>query len=175
MFILKISEEIKDKGQNVSKINTLENFDIDNISRTNYFDGKNVPLNSIIQLIVIPDEELKISAIATHAITDMTTLENIMKKGWFLNSPAGDVIDMRFLFGESKIVYAEELRVETEPWDGQSEMTFYSVEDISEGGIVVDEIEETSEDNTQYVVLAIIIVIGVGAAIFYLKGYKPKR
>ncbi|GIT55376.1 MAG: hypothetical protein Ct9H300mP17_05350 [Candidatus Nitrosopelagicus sp.] len=31
------------------------------------------------------------------------------------------------------------------------------------------------DDQSQYAVLAIIIVIGIGAAIFYLKGYKPKR
>ena len=35
--------------------------------------------------------------------------------------------------------------------------------------------KESSDDESQYTVLAIIIVIGIGAAVFYLKGYKPKR
>ena len=84
----------------------------------------------MIHLIIIPDENRKVNAISTHAITDLTKIENVMEKGWFLNSPAGELIDLRFLFGESKTVFTDELRVETVPWDKQSEMTLYSVEEI---------------------------------------------
>ena len=91
---------------------------------------RNVPLNSVIHLIIIPDENRKVNAISTHAITDLTKIENVMEKGWFLNSPAGEMIDLRFLFGESKTVLADELLVETVPWDIQSEMTLYSVEEL---------------------------------------------
>ena len=99
-----------------------------------------------------------------------------MKKGWFLNSPAGEVIDLRFLFGESKTVFADELRVETTPWDMQSEMTLYSVEDIEkEDEVKVMKEDEYNEDVTQYAVLGIIIVVGIATAVFYLKGYKPKH
>ena len=123
------------------------------------------------QLIIIPEENIKVNAIATHAITDVTTIENVMKKGWFLSSPAGEIIDLRFLFGESKTISANELRVETVPWDMQSEMTLYSVEDI----VKEEKVSYEEEDYTQYVVLGIIVAIGIGAAIFYLKGYKPKH
>ena len=175
-YIFKVAKEIKDESLSVESINILKNFDIDKISRTDYFDGKLVPLNSIIQLIIIPEENTKVSAIATHAITDVTYLENIMKKGWFLNSPAGEMIDLRFLFGDSKIVFADELRVETEPWDKQSEMTLYSVEEIEEEDrLQVMKEDESNEDVTQYAVLGIIIVASIGAVIFYLKGYKPKH
>ena len=68
--------------------------------------------------------------IATHAITDLTTLENISKRGWFFSSPAGNSIDAKFLFGQSKVIPQDELRVEIGPWDGKSELSFYSVEDI---------------------------------------------
>jgi len=172
----KVTKEIKDESSDVSSINVLAQFGIDKISRTDYFDGKNVPLNSVIHLIIIPEEVRKINAIATHAITDVTTIENISKKGWFLSSPAGEIIDLRFLFGESKTVSAEELRVETVPWDMESEMTLYSVEDIPEEQVVKEnDVTPNEEDTTQYAVLGIIIAIGIGAAIFYLKGYKPKH
>ena len=172
----KVTKEMKDESSDVSSINVLAQFGIDKISRTDYFDGKNVPLNSVIHLIIIPEEVRKINAIATHAITDVTTIENIMKKGWFLSSPAGEIIDLRFLFGESKTVSAEELRVETVPWDMESEMTLYSVEDIPEEEVVKEQsVNPNEEDTTQYAVLGIIIAIGIGAAIFYLKGYKPKH
>jgi hypothetical protein len=177
LYMFKITEEIKEKSNDITVINTLENFEVGEISRTDYFDNRNIPLNSIIQLIIIPSEITKINAISTHAITDVTTFENIMKKGWFLSSPAGEMINLKFLFGQSKTVLAEELLVETAPWDMQSEMTLYSVEEIEseveEVPIIENEVEEG--DETQYAVLGIIIVAGIGAVIFYLKGYKPKH
>ena len=179
LFMFKVTNEIKDVANEISKINVLENFGVNEISRSDVFDRRNVPLNSVIQLVVIPNEPSKIDTIATHAITDLTTLENISERGWFFSSPAGNTIDAKFLFGQNKVIPQDELRVEIGPWDGKSELTFYSVEDIAQGK--VDEYQsiedfgkkESSED--QYAVLAVIIVIGIGATIFYLKGYKPKR
>ena len=177
LYMFKITKEIKEKSNDITVINTLESFEVDKISRTDYFDNRNVPLNSIIQLIIIPSETTKVNAISTHAITDVTTFENIMKKGWFLSSPAGEMIDLKFLFGQSKTISAEELLVETAPWDMQSEMTLYSVEEIESEAkeVPIIENEEGDGDETQYAVLGIIIVAGIGAAIFYLKGYKPKH
>ena len=51
-------------------------------------------LNSVIHLVVIPSEPAKIDTIATHAITDLTKLENISKRGWFFSSPEGNSIDV---------------------------------------------------------------------------------
>ena len=177
LYMFKITKEIKEKSNDITIINTLESFEVDEISRTDYFDNRNVPLNSIIQLIIIPSEITKVNAISTHAITDVTTFENIMKKGWFLSSPAGEVINLKFLFGQSKTISAEELLVETAPWDMQSEMTLYSVEEIESEVEEVPIIKNQEEDvdETQYAILGIIIVAGIGAAIFYLKGYKPKH
>jgi len=179
LFIFKITNERKDAAQDISKINLLNDLQVNEISRSNIFDKRNVPLNSVIQLVVIPIEQSKIDAISTHIITDLTKLENISKKGWFFSSPAGDMIDAKFLFGVDKIANADELRVEIGPWDGQKEISLYSVEEITE----VEEfetIEEFGKDNTestdeQYVILGIIIAVGTGAAIFYLKGYRSKN
>jgi len=177
LYMFKITKEIKEKSNDITIINTLESFEVDEISRTDYFDNRNVPLNSIIQLIIIPSEITKVNAISTHAITDVTTFENIMKKGWFLSSPAGEMINLKFLFGQSKTISAEELLVETAPWDMQSEMTLYSVEEIESEVEEVPIIKNQEEDvdETQYAILGIIIAVGIGAAIFYLKGYKPKH
>ena len=180
LFMFKVTNEIKDVADEISRINVLENFGVNEISRSDVFDGRNVPLNSVIHLVVIPSEPAKIDTIATHAITDLTTLENISKRGWFFSSPAGNSIDAKFLFGQSKVIPQDELRVEIGSWDGKSELSFYSVEDIPQDEKEYESIEDfgkkdSSEDQSQYAVLAIIIVIGIGAAIFYLKGYKPKH
>ncbi|MDC0041633.1 hypothetical protein OAJ50_02795 [Candidatus Nitrosopelagicus sp.] len=180
LFIFKVTNEMKEVADEISRINVLENFGVNEISRSDVFDGKNVPLNSVIHLVVIPSEPAKIDTIATHAITDLTTLENISKRGWFFSSPAGNSIDAKFLFGQSKVIPQDELRVEIGPWDGNSELSFYSVEDIQQNDDEYQSIEdfgkkESGDDQSQYVVLVIIIAIGIGAAVFYLKGYKPKR
>ncbi len=178
LFMFKVANEIKDASKDVTKINVLEKLGVEHISRSDIFDGKNVPLNSVIQLIIIPNEQSKINAIATHAITDLTKLENILNKGWFFVSPAGDKIDARFLFGQDKVISYDELRMEIGKWDGESELSFYTVENIeneddSMSGFMKEDSEE--EEQSQYVVLGIIIVVGIAAAIFYLKGYKPKH
>ena len=179
LFMFKVADETKNTSEDISKINVLENLGVKNISRSDIFDGRNVPLNSVIQLLIIPKEQSKIDAIATHAITDLTKLENISNKGWFFESPAGYKIDARFLFGQDKVIPHNELRMEIGPWNGESEVSFYSVENIeNEGhGAMSDVIKENSEveEQSQYIILGIIIAAGIGAAIFYLKGYKPKR
>ena len=179
LFMFKVADETKNTSEDISKINVLENLGVESISRSDIFDGRNVPLNSVIQLLIIPKEQSKIDAIATHAITDLTKLENISNKGWFFESPAGYKIDARFLFGQDKVILHNELRMEIGPWNGESEVSFYSVENIeNEGhGSMSDVMKENSEveEQSQYIILGIIIAAGIGAAIFYLKGYKPKR
>ena len=178
---MKIAKEITDPNYNFSEISPLKELKVDEISRSDVFDGKNVPLNSVIQLLIIPSEQSKIDTIATHAIIDLTTLEGISKKGWFFSSPAGNKIDAKFLFGQDKTITYDELRLEIGPWDGRTEMSFYSVEDITQeeeyeslDSFVKEEIDKNNDDS-QYVVLGIIIVAAIGATIFYLKGYKPKH
>ena len=79
-------------------------------------------------------------------------------------------IDAKFLFGQSKVIPQDELRVEIGPWDGNSELSFYSVEDIPQNekeeyqSIEDFGKKESSDDESQYAVLAIIIAIGIGAA-----------
>ena len=182
LFIFKVATEVKNDELDISKINPMDPFDVEKISRSSMFDGKNVPLNSVIQLIIIPKEQSQINAIATHAITDVTKLENISEKGWFFVAPAGNKIDARFLFGQDNAASKDELRVETSLWDGEKEMTFYSVENIpQQEKIEYESIEEfgknnsDGDDQSQYAVLGIIIAAGIGAAVFYLKGYKPKH
>tara|TARA_B100000029_G_scaffold231983_1_gene229396 strand:- start:1217 stop:2437 length:1221 start_codon:yes stop_codon:yes gene_type:complete len=177
LFMFKVANSMSNTNKDSSKINVLEHLGIKEISRSDVFDGRNVPLNSVIQLIVIPSEPMKIDAISTHAITDVTTIEGISEKGWFFSSPAGNKIDAKFLFGKDKIISSDELRVEINSWDGESEMTFYSVENIpqKEYESVEEFVEkESNGEESQYVILGIVIAVGIGAAIFYLKGYKSK-
>ena len=176
LYMFKVVNEIKDSSTNISKINVLESLNVEEISRSEVFNGRNVPLNSIIQLIVIPNEKSKINAVSTHLITDLTKFENILEKGWFFSVPAGDKIDAKFLFGTSNKIISKELQLEIGSWDGQSELSIYTVESLPETKSDTKEnVIDNEDDGTQYVVLGIIIIVGIGAAVFYLKGYKPKH
>ncbi len=176
LYMFKVVNEIKDSSTNISKINVLEGLNVEEISRSEVFNGRNVPLNSIIQLIVIPNEKSKINAVSTHLITDLTKFENILEKGWFFSVPAGDKIDAKFLFGTSNKIISKELQLEIGSWDGQSELSIYTVESLPETKSDTKEnVIDNEDDGTQYVVLGIIIIVGIGAAVFYLKGYKPKH
>jgi hypothetical protein len=180
LYMFKVVNEIKDASSDISRISVLEHLEIDEITRSNIFDNKNVPLNSIIQLIIIPNEQSKIDAITTHLITDLTKLDNILKKGWFFTSPAGDKIDGKFLFGQNKMISSNELQLDVGVWDGKTELSIYAVEEIQGTEQIAKEssVEENSNDvenQTQYAVLGIIIAVGIGAVIFYLKGYMPKH
>ena len=107
-----------------------------------------------------------------------TKLENILDKGWVVSLPAGDKIDAKFLFGKDKVIKSNELQFEVGAWDGQTELSLFTVEDIENVESDTNEIKienENEGDQTQYAVLGIIIAVGIGAAIFYLKGYKPKH
>ena len=178
LYIFKVVNEIKDASRDISKINVFDSLQVEEISRSDIFDGRNVPLNSIIQLIVLPNEKSKINAISTHLITDVRKLENILDKGWCVSLPAGDKIDAKFLFGKDKVIKSNELQFEVGAWDGQTELSLFTVEDIENVESDTNEIKienENEGDQTQYAVLGIIIAVGIGAAIFYLKGYKPKH
>jgi len=176
LYMFKVVNEIKDSSTNISKINVLESLNVEEISRSEVFNSRNVPLNSIIQLIVIPNEKSKINAVSTHLITDLTKFENILEKGWFFSVPAGDKIDAKFLFGTSNKIISKELQLEIGSWDGQSELSIYTVERLPETKSDTKEnVIDNEDDGTQYVVLGIIIIVGIGAAVFYLKGYKPKH
>lgn len=184
LFMLKVSYEQKDAIDDISLINPLEYLNVKELKRSSYFKDSFTPLNSVLQVIILPDTTSKIDAVKIHAITDLTSLDNISQKGWFFSSPAGDKIDARFLFGTEQIVTEDELIIEIGPWERQKEMEFLSVENIPEELIPTEEHVSTEDigsltqninqqnQNEQYVILVIIIVAAIGAAIFYLKGYK---
>ena len=131
------------------------------LQRTEYFKELFVPLNSIIQIVIFPETPSKIEAVNIKKIQELTTVQDVSEKGWFFVSTSYDKIDARFLFGGEKNVSADELIMKVKPETSSNEQ--FSVEDIRVGD---------QNDEGQYAILAIIIVAAIGAALFYLKGYK---
>ena len=139
-------------------------FGIDNLERSKYFADHFVPLNSVVQVVVIPEQPSKVSTVNTNIIPKLDSAEDLLEKGWFFASTSNDAIDARFLFGQSDSVTADELVMEIDAWDIQSGDDSFLIDNIN--------VRIQNTEGEQYIILAVIIIAAIGAAIFYLKGYK---
>jgi hypothetical protein len=138
------------------KINPLEFFNIENINRSDYFSSGNYPLNSIFQIIIISNNETNVSdvkgpIIPTQTIDGIEMPMEVTKKGWIFDPQKGELIQGKFIFGESTSVNENELK-------------------FSLGGNNLQSKEIELDESIAVVI--IITIVSIGAAIFYLKGYK---
>jgi hypothetical protein len=142
--------------ETISKISPLEFFNIENINRSNYFSTGNYPLNSIFQIIILSNNETNVSdvkgtIIPTQTIDGIEMPTEVTKKGWIFDPQKGELIQGKFIFGESTSVNKNELK-------------------FSLGGNSLQSKEIELDESTAVVI--IITIVSIGAAIFYLKGYK---
>jgi len=139
-----------------TEINPLEFFNINKITRSNYFSDGNYPLNSLFQIIILSDEENNVSnvkgnIIPTQNIDGIEMPTEFTTEGWVFDPQKGEQIQGKFIFGERDSINEEELH-------------------FSLGG---DNIKyEEPETDESIIVVGIIAIGSIGAAIFYLKGYK---
>jgi len=141
----------------ITKINPLEFFNIENLNRSDYFSPGNYPLNSIFQIVILANDEINVSdvrgnIIPTQMIDGIEIPIEITKKGWVFDPQKGEQIQGKYIFGESTSINENELK-------------------FSLGGSNLQYKEEIKLDESITVVI-IITIISIGAAIFYLKGYK---
>lgn len=155
---LRVSTTIPIENQIESgiEINPLAFFKIDELKRSNYFSTGNYPLNSIVQVIILSNEETNVSdvkgnIIPTQNIDGIEMPTEFSKEGWIFDPDKGEQIQGKFIFGERDSINAEELI-------------------FSLGGDNIKFEEPQSDDSI--IVVIIIAIVSIGAAIFYLKGYK---
>ena len=147
---------IENQIESGTEINPLEFFNINEITRSNYFSDGNYPLNSLFQIIILSDEENNVSdvkgnIIPTQNIDGIEMPTEFTTEGWIFDPQKGEQIQGKFIFGERDSIDDEELQ-------------------FSLGG---DNIKyEEPETDESIIVVGIIAIVSIGAAIFYLKGYK---
>ena len=139
-----------------AKINPLGFFKINELNRSNYFSTGNYPLNSIFQIVILANEEIRVSdikgnTIPTQTIDGMEIPTEITKNGWVFDPKEGTQIQGKYIFGENTSIDENELK--------------FSLKGNN------DQIKETGLDES-ITIVTIITIISIGAAIFYLKGYK---
>ena len=139
-----------------TKINPLGFFKIKDLSRSEYFSTGNYPLNSIFQIIILSNFETNVSnvkgdIIPTQKIDGIEIPIEITKKGWIFDPKEGEQIQGKYIFGETTTVNENELK-------------------FSLGGNNIQSKEIELDESI--IVVGIIAIVSIGAAIFYLKGYK---
>ena len=139
-----------------TEINPLEFFKINELNRSNYFSTGNYPLNSIFQIIILSNESTNVSdvkgnIIPTQNIDGIEIPIEITKEGWVFDPQEGQKIQGKYIFGENTSVSEDELK-------------------FSLGG---NDIQFKETESKESIIVGIIIaIVSLGAAVFYLKGYK---
>lgn len=136
------------------KISPLEFFNVESLDRSDYFSSGNYPLNSIFQIVIISNNETNVSdvkgdIIPTQNIDGIEMPTELTKNGWIFDPQKGETIQGKYIFGESTSVNKNELK-------------------FSLGGSNL----QSKELDESIAVVIIITIVSIGAAIFYLKGYK---
>ena len=138
------------------KISPLEFFNTESLNRSDYFSSGNYPLNSIFQIVIISNDETNVSdvkgdIITTQNIDGIEMPTELTKNGWIFDPQKGKTIQGKYIFGESASVNENELK-------------------FSLGGNNLQSKEIELDESIAVVI--IITIVSIGAAIFYLKGYK---
>jgi len=159
--LLQLRASVNEPIENISKkpetqINPLEFFKIKNLDRSEYFSTGNYPLNSLFQIIILSNEDKTVSnvkgnIIPTIAIDGIEIPTEVTKNGWVFDPKNGTQIQGKYIFGEKTSIDENELKFS-----------------LSEKNMQTNEIEL----DESIIVVGIITIISIGAAIFYLKGYK---
>jgi hypothetical protein len=146
-------------------IKPLKLFNIEKIKKSDYLSSGNYPLNSIIQVVILSNNEKNISEIEGNVLPSKmidgikmpTELNN---EGWIFDPQKGDVIQGKYIFGE---------RVEII----DNKLEFILTENELPSSEIQNDNQQLDEMQVEEIIIVIIIaILSIGAAIFYLKGYK---
>ena len=159
LYELQVSRDqnITDK---ITTINTLQFFGVEKLERSKYFSSGFFPINSLVQVVVLSKEPMKI---INHGSQIIPTIEkdgetypsDLTKNGWLFDPDHGEQIVGKYLFGETMDVTDRDL---------EFTISYVSLQNTP----------EIPTDNSIY----ILIGIGIAAAAtigWYLKNIKTKN
>ncbi|MGI0089084.1 MAG: hypothetical protein ACREAF_01900 [Nitrosopumilaceae archaeon] len=153
LYQLQVSRDYTIENK-ISSISPLKLLGIEKLERSNYFSAGFFPLNSLIQVTILSDDAMKITA---HGSNLVPTVEkdgeklpsDLTKNGWLFDPEAGDRIVGKYLFGKTFEVGKNDLKLTI----GNSSQL------------------EPANNNLLYIVIGVAVAAAVGAAI-YLKRAK---
>jgi hypothetical protein len=108
-------------------VSPLDFIQVENLSRSKIFSDAFLPLNSIIHVLILSEEDLQVKSVNSNVISNLQHLSDIQNNGWFFMSKAGKEIDARYVFGQESSVSKNGLA--------------FSVGSYSENDIEIKEVE----------------------------------
>lgn len=152
---LKLSVDYPNEANNISELSPLDLLKTDKINRSDYFSAGFYPLNSIIQVVILSPEDETISnirgnIISTQVVDGEMIPTDITKPGWVFDPQEGQRIQGKYIFGQETTISKDKLK--------------FSLGDVQPTSI--------ESSNESIIVVAIISIVAIAAALFYLKGYR---
>ena len=127
LYILTTSLEIPTDQIDIYDLNPLDLINVDTISRSEYFSDGFFPLNSIISVIIYPENNFEVKEINSPIIEDLGNVELLKSGGWFTYSfqvnatsidkhpNLRDKLDMKYFFGVESSVSKQQLEIRSVP------------------------------------------------------------
>lgn len=161
LFHLQVSRDQK-ITDSITSIDTLKFFGVEKLERSGYFSSGFFPLNSLVQVVVLSKDPMKITS---HGSQTIPTVEkdgemypsDVTKNGWLFDPDSGDQIIGKYLFGKTVEVTNRDLE--------------FTIADLS------SPIQTTTgipADNSLYILIGIGIA-AVVAIVWYLKNIRTKN
>lgn len=165
LFQLKLSVDYPNTAKGIENINPMEFLKTDELKRSNYFSKDFYPLNSLLKVVLLSPQPLKISEVNTKIVPDVIKngerFPEFTNDGWFFDQSSGEKIEVTYLFGKKFSVTKNELVFKVGPVNGTQEIKTNSPMNIE-------------IDSLQIVILVGIVMAAAGAAIYYMKGFRTK-
>lgn len=167
LFQLKLSVDYPNTASEIKNISPLELLQINELKRSGYFSDDFYPLNSLLRVVLLSPEPLKIDKVNTNIVPEVVRdgerLPEFTSDGWFFDQSSGEKIEATYLFGEKFSIGKNELVMTTSYFDG------------SDGNGVSPPTISTEIDSMQIIILVGIVMAAIGASLFYLKGFRAKH
>jgi len=167
LYQLKLSLDYPNSADEIQSINPLEFLKTDKLIRSDYFSKDFYPLNSLLKVIVLSPEPLKVNDVNTKIVPDVIRdgerFPEFRTDGWFCDQPSGQKIEVTYLFGKKISVGKNELVFTVSTSEGSNDL----------GACIPSNPNEI--DSFQIVILVGIIMAAAGASIYYLKGFRGKN
>lgn len=163
---LKLSIDYPNGALKIDDVSPLEFLKVNNLERSDYFSDDFYPLNSLLKVIVLSSEPIKVNSVNTNLVPTVQsgneTLPDFRNDGWFFEQEEGNKIDGTYLFGKKFTVSKNDL--------------VFTLSSLNDTGSVKNgsSIEIRDTDYTQILVLIGIVIAGAGAIIYFFKGFKTK-
>jgi len=114
-------------------ISPLDIMQVENISRSKIFLDEFLPLNSVIQVLILSEEDLQVKSVNSNVIENLQDLGDLQDSGWFFMSNAGQEIDARYIFGQESSVSKNDLAFSIGPNYGND----IEIKEVEGGGCLI--------------------------------------